>query len=347
MQSVLSLPAIRAIPDDLDAAIAAALDAKTKPPGSLGRVEWLAARLARIQRSLRPDISGVALILAAGDHGLARAGVSAYPPDVTRQMLANILAGGAASAVLARTLGVRVVAVDAGVEGEPIQHPDLLSRRAGSGTANSLDGPAMDRAALADCLREGAALASDCVEPVLALGEMGIGNSSAAVLVAGKILGLDPSDLAGPGTGLDAQGLQAKRAVLARAAARTEAVLSPDEALRQYGGFEIALLAGVVLGGAASGKVVLVDGLIATSAALAACRLAPEAADYLIFAHHSREPGHAAMLQALGATPLLDLDLALGEGTGALLAWPLVRAAGAILRDMASFAEAGVSGRAS
>jgi nicotinate-nucleotide--dimethylbenzimidazole phosphoribosyltransferase len=329
-----------------EAALRHKIDSKTKPLGSLGRIEDLAAAIARTTGSLAPRMQTCQLTIFAGDHGLAAEGVSAYPQAVTRQMLLNFLAGAAAANVFARTVGASLRVVDAGVAGPPIAHPGLLSRRLGPGAASSLAGPAMSPATCAEALAIGRELGRDGAWDAVAFGEMGIANTSAAALLAHKLTGLPLDPLVGRGTGLDDPGLAAKRAVLARAAARTPPRLPPEEALAEYAGFEMAMMAGAMLGAAAARRVVLVDGFIAGAVALAATAIDPSARPALVFAHRSAEPGHAAVLDALGATPLLDLGMRLGEGTGALLAWPLVQAAAAMLTDMASFESAGVSGPA-
>ena len=340
---MLDLPAVRT---DLDGAIRRAIDAKTKPPGSLGSVEALAVRIARIQGSLNPRLRRCRLTLFAGDHGIAGEGVSAYPQAVTRQMVANFLAGGAAANVFAQTNGVALRVVDAGVAGDPLDAPGLVSRRIAAGTRNFAIEPAMTAEQCDAALRAGDGLGEDAEDRVdaAAFGEMGIANTSSATLIAHKLTGAPLDALTGRGTGLDDDGLAHKLRVLARAAARTANRLDAHDALREYGGFEIAMMAGAMIGAARAGAVVIVDGFIASAAALAAVRLAPALRDYLVFAHRSAEPGHAAVLDALEARPILDLGMRLGEGTGALLAWPVLRCAAAMLSDMASFASAGVSG---
>ena len=333
--------------DDLDATISAAIDNKTKPRGALGRIERLAARLARIQATLRPRMERCTLTIFAGDHGIAEEGVSAYPRDVTAQMVANFLAGGAAANVFAQVAGVDMQVVDAGVAVALPRHSGLRSERIAPGTRNFACEPAMTDAQLGQALETGFALAHQEDAHAAAFGEMGIANTSSAALLAHKLEGIALRTLVGRGTGLDDQGLARKQAVLARAAARTGDRLSANEALAQYGGFEIAMMTGAMLGAAAAGRAVLVDGFIATAAALCARDIDAGVDHYLIFAHQSAEPGHRAMLGVLGAEPLLDLEMRLGEGTGALLAWPLLRSAAAMLADMASFESAGVSGPAS
>jgi len=341
---MLDLPAVRT---DLDGTIRQTIDAKTKPPGSLGAVETLAARIARIQGSLTPRLRRCRLTLFAADHGVASERVSAYPQAVTRQMVANFLAGGAAASVFARTNDVEIEVVDAGVAGDPpLDAPGLVSRRIAPGTRNLAVDAAMTEAQFDAALRAGLDLgtASGAAADAAAFGEMGIANTSSATLIAHKLTGAPLDALTGRGTGLDDDGLARKRRVLARAAARTAERLAPADVLREYGGFEIVMMAGAMIGAARAGAVVIVDGFIASAAALAAAGLAPALRDYLVFAHRSAEPGHEAVLDAFGASPLLDLGLRLGEGTGALLAWPILRSAAAMLSDMASFESAGVSG---
>ena len=324
--------------------VQAAIDGKTKPLGALGKIETLAARIARFQKTLKPRADRCRLTIFAADHGMAKSGVSAYPQAVTRQMVLNFLAGGAAANAFATALGAELAIVDAGVAGVPIEHPALISRRLGKGTANALVGPAMSGECLRSGLQTGRTLGAGGTHQVSCFGEMGIGNTSAASLVAAKLLEIPVDGLVGRGTGLDDAGVARKRRMLRTAAERTEARLGVECALQEYGGFEIAMMTGAMLGASRSGKPVIVDGFIASVAALCALDLEPDAEDTFIYAHRSAEQGHRIVLDALGGEPLLDLDMRLGEGTGALLAWPLVKAAVAMLRDMASFGEAGVSG---
>ena len=326
-------------------AVQDAIDGKTKPLGALGRLEALAAQIAHVQQTLKPVAERCRLTVFAADHGIAQTGVSAFPQEVTRQMLRNFLAGGAAANVMARTLGVEFALVDAGVGGPPFEGPGLASIRIGNGTDNSAERPAMSPAQCRRALREGRAIGGEPGHEVACFGEMGIGNTSSASLVAAKLLGLPVGRLTGRGTGLDDDGLARKRRILEAAAGRTPRELEAEVALREYGGFETVMLAGAMIGAAGAGKLVLVDGFIATVSALAALRMTPDTERHLVFAHRSAEPGHTLLLEAMGAEPLLDLNLRLGEGTGALLAWPLVQSAAAIMRDMASFGSAGVSGK--
>ena len=328
----------------LDDAIRHAIDSKTKPLGALGFLETLAAQIARVQGTLTPTLERCRVILFAADHGIAHEGVSAYPQAVTRQMLANFLAGGAAANVFARANGVDLQVVDAGVAGDPIDSPELVSLRIAAGTRNLAKEAAMSGEQRDKALRAGHDLGAGVTADAVAFGEMGIANTSSASLIAHKITGAGLESLIGRGTGLDDEGLVHKRSVLGRAAKRTAERLDAHDALREYGGFEIAMMAGAMIGAARSGSLVLVDGFIASTAALVAVDLAPTLRDYLVFAHRSAEQGHHTVLAALDARPLLDFDMRLGEGTGALIAWPVLKCAAAMMSQMASFESAGVSG---
>jgi nicotinate-nucleotide--dimethylbenzimidazole phosphoribosyltransferase len=327
----------------LSSQIQHAIDTKTKPLGALGRIEALARQIAELQGTLRPRLDVCTLTIFAADHGIAAEGVSAFPQAVTRQMVGNFLAGGAAASVFARLNGVRLQVVNAGVAGDPMDHPDLIDRSVAPGTANFLHGPAMTREEAARAFAAGADLARATTGQAQAFGEMGIANTAAASALAHKLTGLPLTTLVGRGTGLDDAGLALKRDVLTRAAARTPASLDPDTAMAEYGGFEIVMIAGAMTGAAQAGQLVLVDGFIATAAATLALARDPAIRPAMVFCHRSAEAGHRALLAHLGADPVLDLDMRLGEGTGALLAWPILRAAVAMLNDMASFEQAGVS----
>ncbi|MDD7971791.1 nicotinate-nucleotide--dimethylbenzimidazole phosphoribosyltransferase [Roseinatronobacter alkalisoli] len=320
-----------------------AIDTKTKPVGALGRIETLAAQIAAFRNSLTPRVESCILTIFAADHGIAHEGVSAYPQEVTAQMVLNFLAGGAAANVFAATQNVPVQVVDAGIAGAPIAHPDLLSHRIAAGSASFLNGPAMTRDQLANALAHGAEIARKTTADALAFGEMGIANTASASMLLHKLSGLDLHGLVGRGTGVDDAALAHKRRILEQAAARCPQDMTPDAILAEYGGFEIVMMAGAMQEAAETGRLVLVDGFIATAAAAAALARAPHIRPAMIFCHCSQEAGHRAALEWLGASPLLDLDMRLGEGTGAVLAWPLVRAASAMLCDMASFESAGVS----
>lgn len=333
---------------DLRRAARAAVDAKTKPPGSLGRLEELAVEIAVRQGSLRPEVDPVRLVVFAGDHGVVAEGVSAYPAEVTGQMMANFAAGGAAACVFARVMGVGLEVIDVGVAA-PLDHlSGIVHARVRNGTANLANAPAMSEPELGCALEAGRAAARRAIGAgcrCLALGEMGIGNSTAAACLVSAFTGEPPERTVGRGAGVDDCGLSRKRAVVARALElHARAGVGPRETLAALGGLEIAAMAGAALEAASHGALVIVDGYIAGAAALAAIRLDPGVRPALVFAHRSAEPGHAVVLAALEAKPLLDLDLRLGEGTGALLAVPLLRAACAMLREMATFADAGIAG---
>ncbi|MFK5978957.1 MAG: nicotinate-nucleotide--dimethylbenzimidazole phosphoribosyltransferase [Rhizobiaceae bacterium] len=326
----------------------AQIDIKTKPPGSLGRIERLAQQMAGAQGTLLPAADPAKLMLFAADHGMVAEGISAWPSEVTTQMVANFLNGGAASNVFAKTNGLDMVIVDAGIIGDLPDHKNLIRANITKGTNNAMHEDAMTSEQTIAALEFGANLAATAIENgtrVIALGEMGIGNTSSATLLCHAIEGIDIDVLTGPGAGLDAEGVTRKAAILKKIAQRRPGILAPMDALSAYGGLEIAMMAGALIGTASKGGVTLVDGFIASSAALVALKARPEAAAHTVFAHRSKEPGHRLMLEAIGAEPLLDLDLRLGEGTGALLAFPLLRNACAMLADMATFESAGVSGK--
>ena len=330
---------------DFEAEVWRVMDGKTKPRGALGRVEELAVQIAVLLGTPRPRLDSCALTIFAADHGIAEEGISAFPQAVTRQMVANFLEGGAAATVIAASLGVAVEVVDAGVAGAPIEDARLVSRRIGPGTRSFLRTPAMSAEECGRALALGRAAGAESSADVVAYGEMGIGNTSSATMIARRLTGLPLDRLVGRGTGLDAGGVARKAEILAAADARVGALDGAEGVLREFGGFEIAMMAGAMIGAAEAGKLVLVDGFIATTAALAAERIAPEARRAMIFAHASAEAGHRALLERMAARPVLALDMRLGEGTGALLAWPIVRSAAAILTGMASFESAGVSDR--
>jgi nicotinate-nucleotide--dimethylbenzimidazole phosphoribosyltransferase len=338
---------IPTITDLHDAALAARLQAlldnKTKPLGALGRLESLALRLGLVLGSEAPALEAPQMLVCAADHGLAARGVSAFPSDVTWQMVENFLAGGAAVSVLARQHGLALTVVDCGVRRDFQPRPGLVQRRIAAGTADASAGPAMSAAQCREAIANGRDVVRALPGNVLLLGEMGIGNSSAAAMLLARLAGIDIDACTGAGTGLNAAGLARKRAVLREVLALHAGAVAPLEALAAFGGFEIATLVGAVLQAAHERRVIVVDGFIASAAVLVAQALAPHVAQRCVAAHSSAEPGHAAMLRQLGLAPLLDLGLRLGEGSGAALAWPLLESACRILAEMASFASAGVS----
>ncbi|RUR69876.1 nicotinate-nucleotide--dimethylbenzimidazole phosphoribosyltransferase [Variovorax guangxiensis] len=335
------------IPDISDAALAArlqaALDNKTKPLGALGRLEALALRIGSILGTDKPVLEAPQMLVCAADHGLAARGVSAYPSEVTWQMVENFLAGGAAVSVLARQHGLALTVVDCGVRRDFQARPGLVSRRVAPGTADASVAPAMSAEQCAQAIANGREVVRALPGNALLLGEMGIGNSSSAALLLSRLGGLDIEACIGIGTGLDAAGLARKREVLRQVLALHAGATAPLEALAALGGFELATLAGAVLQAASERRVIVVDGYIASAAVLVAQALQPHVVQRCVAAHRSAEPGHALLLERLGLDPLLQLDLRLGEGSGGALAWPLLESACRILREMASFESAGVS----
>jgi nicotinate-nucleotide--dimethylbenzimidazole phosphoribosyltransferase len=340
------LASIRA-PDPRPALRAEArLASLAKPPGSLGRLETLAARVVVITGSDRPRIETPVIFTLAGDHGVVVEGVSAYPQAVTAQMVESLCRGGAAVNVLARHAGARVVVADLGVVAALPRHPGLVACKVAAGTRNLAEGPAMTRDQARAAIAAGAALVEDAAPDCVGTGEMGIGNTTPASAITAALTGGDPGVVTGRGTGVGEAVWARKVDVVRRALDRNR----PDPGdplgvLAALGGLEIAGLVGVVLAGAARRVPVVLDGFIATAAALVAVRLAPAAREYLIAAHRSTEPGHALQLETLGLVPCLDLGMRLGEGTGAALGIGLLRAALACYHEIATFEEAGVSGR--
>lgn len=328
------------------------VDRKTKPLGALGLLERTAIKIGLIQQRLDPAFGQPHLLVFAGDHGAAKAGVSAYPQDVTWQMVENFLAGGAAINVFARQNDLHLAIIDAGVAHDFGQRAGLINAKVAPGTANYIEAPAMTAAQCAAAIERGAEIcrnlsANGC--NLVGFGEMGIGNTAAASLITHCLTGTPLAECIGRGTGLDDAGLARKQVLLETALNRYRAAggsNDPLAVLAEFGGFEIAMMVGAMLGAAEQKMTLLIDGFIVGSAALTAAQLAPALTDYCVFCHRSAEPGHAAQLQALAAEPLLDLGLRLGEGTGAALAYPLVLAAVNFLNEMASFESAGVSDKA-
>ena len=321
------------------------IDNKTKPLGALGRLESIALQLGLIQGAETISLDEPQMVVFAADHGIAAEGVSAFPQAVTVQMVANMLAGGAAINVLARQHGFALHVADAGVAADLGDHPQLIKRKIAFGTQNISQAPAMTERQLDAALQAGADIVAALPGNVVAFGEMGIANTSPAALLLHRLAGVPLDDAIGRGTGLDDRQLLHKQRVLAMAVARHEKAVEPMQALAALGGFEIAMMSGAMLQAASQRRLILVDGFIAGSAALAARALAPNVLDYMVFCHRSAERGHRLLLEHLQARPLLDLDMRLGEGTGALLAWPLVQSAALVMNEMASFESAGVSGK--
>lgn len=321
----------------------------TKPPGSLGRLEEIANRLAAIQRTDTPVVTKKRIYVVAGDHGATIEGVSAYPREVTPQMVDNFLRGGAAINVLGRAGGIDVRVVDAGVDADLSDRAELIHAKVVRGTANFAIGPAMTLDEAETCLVTGIELAQAAADDgvnLLGIGEMGIGNTTAASAITAVLLGCDPETVTGRGTGIDDAGLAHKIEVIRRAIECNKP--NADDAidiLAKVGGAEIGVMAGIVLGAAANHLPVVADGFISTSAAALALRLQPNARYYLFNGHRSAERGHTALIDSIGEQPLLDLSMRLGEGTGAALAMHVIEASAKLLSEMATFTDAGVSNK--
>jgi len=319
----------------------------TKPPGALGQLETLAVQLAAMQGDERPCVDKAFIAIFAADHGIAAEGVSAFPQAVTGEMLKNFARGGAAISVLAKSLNASLEVVNLGTVNDPGDWPNVVRAVIAPMTANFAQQAAMSESQLAQAMQAGCDSVLRALESgaqIYLAGEMGIANTSAATALSCALLQSTPVELAGPGTGLDHAGVTHKVAVLERALALHSTHLdNPLEALRRVGGFEISALTGAYLSCAQHGLPVLVDGFIATAAALTAVRIAPQCANWLLYSHGSAEPGHAKLLEALGVQPLLSLGMRLGEGSGAAMALPLLRLACTLHNEMATFAEAAVS----
>lgn len=343
----MPIPTVHAIADAaLASRLAAAIDAKTKPPGSLGMLEDLALQLGLILRTVQPRIEKPALLVFAADHGIVAENVSPYPQSVTAQMVANFLAGGAAINVFARQNGWALQVIDAGVNHDFGDLAGLTHRKVAPGTRNFAREPAMSAARCEAALAHGQALADGLQGNLLGFGEMGIGNTTSAAALMHKLTGLPLADCVGAGTGLDADGVRRKQAVIEAAVALHRGVTAPLDVLATFGGLEIAMMAGAMLKAAERRMVLVIDGFIVSSALLVAARVQPAVLDYCVFAHCSDEHGHRQLLRQLGGRPLLQLGMRLGEGTGAALALPLVQAAARFLNEMATFESASVSNRA-
>ncbi len=322
----------------------------TKPTGSLGRLEDLSVQIAAIQGTIKPDVSRKAIVVMAGDHGVTREGVSAYPADVTPQMVYNFLRGGAAINVLARQAGARVSVVDMGVAADFAANSGVIDAKVDHGTRNMAVGPAMTRQQAEQCVTRGMEVAWKEIDrglDLIATGDMGIGNTTPSSAMTAIFTGYSVTQVTGRGTGVDDKGLEAKIATIEKAIR----VNKPDkndplDVLSKVGGFEIGGLAGLVIGAASRKIPVVIDGFISTVAALLAYELAPDVKPYLIAAHRSVEVGQRVALEKIGVEPLMDFNMRLGEGTGAALAFHIIEAAVRILNEMATFDDAGVSDKA-
>jgi nicotinate-nucleotide--dimethylbenzimidazole phosphoribosyltransferase len=334
-------PAVAPLDQQLAGSLRTRIDGKAKPPGSLGRLEDLAVQLGLIRHPDEPRADNAVLLVFAADHGLTEEGVSQYPSAVTVAMVMTYLAGRASANAFAAASGVAIRVIDAGVAAELPDHPHLIAAKIRLGTANAAREPAMTAQQAGDALARGCELAIDEIRngaDLIALGEMGIGNTASSALLVHRLAPAPLRDCIGVGAGQDDAGMTRKRAAIEKAAARSAAT-APFDVLCEFGGLEIAMMAGAVLGAASQRRPVLIDGFISSAAALTAIRLRPAARDYCVFAHRSAEKGHDIVLASLDAKPLLDLGLRLGEGTGALLAAPLVRAAARLLTDVADLSD--------
>ncbi|MDA7592236.1 nicotinate-nucleotide--dimethylbenzimidazole phosphoribosyltransferase [Rhodobacteraceae bacterium] len=319
------------------------LDNKTKPIGALGRLEDLALRIGLILGNENPELIKPQMLVCAADHGLTAEGISAYPSDVTWQMVENFLAGGAAVSVLSKQNNISLNVVDCGVRHDFEPRAGLFIQKVSKGTENALQGPAMSIEECQQAINNGMGVVRKLTGNSLLIGEMGIGNSSAAAMLLARLTGKDISSCTGSGTGMFGDNLEKKTAILERVLEKHKEAKEPLDALAAFGGLEVATLTGAVIQAASERRVIVVDGFIASSAVLVASRLRSKVLDYCIFSHRSDEQGHSLMLNEMGAEPILDLKLRLGEGSGAALAWPLLMSACTILREMASFEAAGVS----
>jgi nicotinate-nucleotide--dimethylbenzimidazole phosphoribosyltransferase len=337
----MTIPDIPPLDHSAEPRLRALIDGKAKPVGALGRLEELAVQIALIRGEAARFSEAACLIIFAGDHGLTAEGVTAYPSDVSGLIAQLVLDGQAGANIMAEQVGAKIVLADAGLLRPLSPHPMLISNRIAAGTRNGRREPAMTQQQFDDALTAGMTIADDQIQAgadILALGEIGIGNSSAAALVAHAVTGIPLGALVGPGAGVPPGGIEHKCAVLEAAFARSP-TRDPASALAEFAGFEMVMMVGAMLQGAARCRIVLVDGFIATACAAAAVTMSPNLGERLIFAHRSAEPGHQALLDQLHAKPLLDLGLRLGEGTGAALAIPLVRAAASMMTGMANLAD--------
>lgn len=346
-RTIMDIAASVQAPDlQASAAASAHLDALTKPPGSLGKLEELAIKLAGITGKAASAFPGRGVIVMAADHGVCEEGISAFPAEVTPQMVHNFLAGGAAVNVLARQAGADVMCVDVGVNAD-LNHPDLISRKIRYGTANMASGPAMTREEAEAAMLVGVEVVEEAIGRGIGMfvtGEMGIGNTTASAAVMSAFTGISSLETVGRGTGINDERMRHKVLVVEKALeCNRPDVSDPLDVIAKVGGLEIAGLTGVILGAAANRCPVILDGFISGAAALAAARLAPDSVHYMIGSHVSQEPGHIKLLKELGVEPMLHLDMRLGEGTGGVLAIHLVDAACRIMAEMATFESAGIS----
>tara|TARA_Y100000294_G_scaffold64102_1_gene60779 strand:- start:140 stop:1186 length:1047 start_codon:yes stop_codon:yes gene_type:complete len=336
------------VSSNIDVDLKKKIDGKTKPPGSLGRLETLALQCGKIQDSLNPELVNPTILVFAGDHGVTEEGVSPYPQEVTAQMVLNFLNGGAAINVFCRQNNISLHVVDAGVKTDFPEGTELINANIGRGTKNFCKEAAMSLEECERAIENGAELSrtvpvSTC--NVIGFGEMGIGNTSSAAALTQRFTGLPVEDCVGKGTGLDDSGLAQKQNIIRQALEKHAEIKEPQAVLSTFGGFEIAMMVGAMLESAVLKRIILIDGFIAAAAFLAASRIVPEIQQYAVFTHQSDEKGHAEILKYLQAEPLILLGMRLGEGTGAAVAFPILQSAVSFLKHMASFESAGVSGR--
>jgi nicotinate-nucleotide--dimethylbenzimidazole phosphoribosyltransferase len=337
------VPTFGPLDPSLQARLEVKIGGKAKPPGSLGRLEALAVQIGLVQGVETPVIGAVEALIFAGDHGMNEQGVSAYPSSVTAAMVATFLAGKASVNALARACEVSVRVVDAGVDADIAAHPMLVDAKIRRGSRNAAREAALTPEEVALALERGAAIAAASGAQALVIGEMGIGNTASAALLMHRLAPAPLDACIGAGAGQDAEGMTRKTAVLARAVARVQPD-APLDVLAEFGGLEIAMMAGACLGAAAAGKIIIVDGFISSAGALAAIRLAPGVKGRMVFAHASAESGHRRLLQSISAEPLFDLGMRLGEGSGGVLAAPILRAAARLMSETASLEDV-LSGR--
>ena len=326
------------------------IDNKTKPPGSLGRLEEIAQKIGLIQQTLTPELSKPSILVFSGDHGIATEGVSPFPQEVTQQMVLNFISEGAAINVFAKQNGIDITVIDAGIKGEfdETAQQKIINLKIAEGTKSFLHEPAMTDKQCNEAIQKGTEIVQQCYDNgcnIIGFGEMGIGNTSSSAMLMHLVTGESLETCVGKGTGLNEKGLNKKREILAESLKHYQQNGSPIELLAHFGGFELAMIVGAFLKAAENKMTIMVDGFNVTAALLVANKIEPNVLEYCIFAHQSDEKGHQKMLQHLNAEPLLSIGMRLGEGTGAAVAYPLIQASVNFLNKMASFDEAGVSNK--
>ncbi|OGI20963.1 MAG: nicotinate-nucleotide--dimethylbenzimidazole phosphoribosyltransferase [Candidatus Melainabacteria bacterium RIFOXYA12_FULL_32_12] len=338
---------IKPVSEELHAKLQHKIDNKTKPLGALGRLEELALQIGCIQNTLTPELKKPIMLVFAGDHGIATEGVSLYPQEVTYQMVLNFLNGGAGINIFTKQHGIDIKVIDAGVKSDFDPHPNLINVKVANGTNSFLNGPAMTKEQCIEALSKGADIVKTINKEgcnIVGFGEMGIGNTSPATMLLSLLCGIPIKKCTGRGTGLDDEKVRKKREILQQALSNNNLVdKDPFVVLQTFGGFEIAMMTGAMLQAAELDMILLIDGFITTSALLTAAKMNTNILEYCIFTHKSGERGHKIMLEHLGADPLLDIGMRLGEGTGAAVAYPIIESAVRFLNEMASFESANVT----